>query len=291
MSKKLKFLLLLALLIFFVFACTLPASQPEKKDPNAVFTAAAQTAAVQLTQVAATNPKTATPQTSLFLATLTPSPNAAQPNITPTEDTCDKAKFITDVTVEDGTDFSPNEKFTKTWRVENIGTCTWTSDYALVFDKGEQMGGVSPQLIMGSVAPGDMVDISINLTAPAEDGNYVSNWQIRNTANRLFAKVYVQINVFSGEFAVTSVKLYAPNAGAAADITTNQGGDVEYHWIFRESGQSDITTATKKITFSHGGEETVSTAFTCPHSGNFSAYLYVDKPNHQEFGKAEFSCP
>jgi hypothetical protein len=287
MTIKKRVLLLITFSIILILACNLPSSQANESDPNAVFTAAAQTASVQLTQVAESRPKTQTP-----VATK-PSlpPLMAIPTITPTEDNCDKAKFITDVTVPDGTAFSPGENYTKTWRVRNNGTCTWTSDYALVFVSGEKMGGTTPQLLMTSVAPGDTVDISIDLKAPATDGNYVGNWQIRNSSNDLFAKVYVQIKVVSGEFAVTSVKLYAPNAGVAADITVNKGGEVEYHWIFRESGQSDITTSTKKISFSQPGTKTVSQGFTCPHSGNFTAYLYVDDPNHQEFGKADFTCP
>lgn len=290
MPTKNKRLILIAFITLFVFACTLPSAEPERNDPNAVFTAAAQTAAVQLTQVAENRPQTQTPVPTATKPAL-PSTLLAEGTITPTEDNCDKAKFVTDVTVPDGTAFSPNEAFTKTWRLRNIGTCTWTSDYALVFVNGEKMGGASPQLLMGSVSPGDTVDISMNLTAPASDGDYVSNWQIRNSSNVLFAKVYVQIKVVSGKFAVTSVKLYAPNGGVAADITTNKEGKVEYHWIFRESGQSDIVTTTKKITFALASTKTVSTSFTCPHSGNFTAYLYVDDPNHQEFGKADFTCP
>lgn len=287
MSKKAKLLFLLSLLTLLIFACTLPSSQPEKDDPNIVFTAAAQTASVQLTQMAATGSlKTPSPRPPLSPPTLVPSPT-----ITPTKDNCDKAKFITDVTILDGTVFTPGKSFTKIWRVKNIGTCTWTSDYALVFDNGEQMSGVSPKALMGSVAPGDTVDISINLTAPATDGEYRGNWQIRNNANVLFAKVYVLIKVNSGEFAVTSVKVYAPNGGVAADITTNKAGTVEYHWIFKETGQNDIITSTEKIIFNKGKTQTVSTSFTCPHSGNFTAYIYVDDPNHQEFGQAAFNCP
>jgi len=39
---------------------------------------------------------------------------------------CDRAQFISDVTVPDGTTFAPGATFTKTWRLKNSGTCTWT---------------------------------------------------------------------------------------------------------------------------------------------------------------------
>src|SRR5512135_3467629 len=50
--------------------------------------------------------------------------------------TCDRAQFIADVTVPDGTRFSPGAAFTKTWRLKNVGTCTWSTSYTLVFSSG-----------------------------------------------------------------------------------------------------------------------------------------------------------
>jgi hypothetical protein len=280
----------------------LPSSDevPENNDPNAVFTAAAETASVQLTQAANVNGvKTATLTPSIFLPTVTPAGNNDQGGVTATpDDNCDDAKFVTDVTIPDGTNFIPGETFTKTWRVQNIGDCTWTADYALVFDSGEQMGGVSPQLLMGSVGPGDTVDLSIDLKAPNATGNYVGNWQIRNTANVLFAKVYVQINVVNPNFAVTSVQnveaFYISGRGAAfaADITVNRAGKVRYYWVIRKSGEADITTATEEFDFSNNGTEEIATLWTgCPSSGSYKASLYIDDPNNQEFGEVSFNCP
>ncbi|PIU90073.1 MAG: hypothetical protein COS63_04110, partial [Anaerolineae bacterium CG06_land_8_20_14_3_00_57_67] len=49
---------------------------------------------------------------------------------------CDWAQFVADITVPDGASFAPGAAFTKTWRLKNIGTCTWTTSYALVFVSG-----------------------------------------------------------------------------------------------------------------------------------------------------------
>ena len=44
--------------------------------------------------------------------------------------TCtDRAQFVADVTVPDGTRYDPGATFTKTWRLRNIGTCTWTTSW------------------------------------------------------------------------------------------------------------------------------------------------------------------
>lgn len=49
------------------------------------------------------------------------------------------ASFLEDVTIPDGTTFSPGKRFLKMWRLRNGGTCTWTSDYDLIFVGGNRM--------------------------------------------------------------------------------------------------------------------------------------------------------
>ena len=295
MSKKIMFSLLVFTTLF-IFACSLPSNDAPKNDPNIIFTAAAETASSQLTQIAEGNLQTATPPSEP--PTLSPSITPNVPTIAPTENHCDKAAFVKDVSVPDGTLFTPNEPFTKTWRLKNIGDCTWTTGYALVFDGGAQMGGASPQPLTANVAPGETIDISVNLSAPATDGSYTGNWQIKNASGVLFAKIYVQIKVGSATFAVTSVRdidaYYISGRGAAltAKIAVNKAGKVKYHWIIREAGQADILIPTESITFASGGIEEVSYLWSsCPHAGSFTAYIYIDDPNHQEFGQATFNCP
>lgn len=115
---------------------------------------------------------------------------------------CDQAQFVTDVTVPDGTSFSAGAAFTKTWRLKNIGSCTWSTGYSLVFSSGEKMGGPDSIALPSSVAPGQTVDISVNLTAPASAGAYRGYWQLKNASGGLFgigstaAKAFwVSINV------------------------------------------------------------------------------------------------
>jgi len=113
--------------------------------------------------------------------TVTGTPPTPTPTGTPSQGpaACDRAQFISDVTVPDGTTFQPNSTFSKTWRLKNIGTCTWTS-YSLMFDSGEKMAGPDSALISASVAPGQTVDISINLTAPAGGGTFRGYWKLKN---------------------------------------------------------------------------------------------------------------
>jgi len=121
-------------------------------------------------------------------ATLTPLP--ATPTLTAmpsaTTPPCNKAEFVTDVTVPDGTDFSPFETFTKTWRLRNAGTCTWTTAYRVVFDHGDQMLAPDSVPLTSSVPPGSTIDVSVPMEAPGTPGNYKGYWKLRDAGGVLF---------------------------------------------------------------------------------------------------------
>jgi hypothetical protein len=147
----------------------------------------------------ATPTPTTTP-TASPTSSSTPSPTIT---LTPTKMTlCDKADFVADVTIPDGTPFSPGFQFTKVWRLRNVGTCTWTSGYSLVFYQGEQMGGPTLVNIPSTVAPGQTVDIPVGLVAPALPGSYRGDWMLRNASGASFGAgangttpIWVKINV------------------------------------------------------------------------------------------------
>jgi hypothetical protein len=90
---------------------------------------------------------------------------------------------------------SPSQNFTKTWRIKNNGTCTWTPAYAVVFSTGNSMSGPASQALTGNVNPGQTVDISVNLTAPAASGDYRGDWKLRDAGGVLFSGFYVKIKV------------------------------------------------------------------------------------------------
>jgi hypothetical protein len=110
-----------------------------------------------------------------------PTPDASQP-----PRCTDSAAFVTDVTIPDNAQVAPVQSFVKTWRLRNSGTCTWNSDYALVFSRGDQMGGPTSVAVHGTVLPGATIDLSANLTAPAAPGTYRGDWQLRNAGGDLF---------------------------------------------------------------------------------------------------------
>jgi hypothetical protein len=141
--------------------------------------------------------------TSLPPLTPTATPFSTPPTISPTN--CDKAAFVADVTVADGTLFSPGAAFTKTWRLKNVGSCTWNKSYSIVFYSGDQMGAPTSVNFPWSVAPGQTVDLTVNMVAPASAGKYRGFWILRNSSGALFgigtnanSPFWVEINVSGG---------------------------------------------------------------------------------------------
>ena len=190
-------------------------------DPKVVLTAAAQTAIIRLTQAAGqvsatptTSPASPTPELALTAAfatvaaqltqtaQLTPSPQPTLVSATPTlgqSNLAERAEFVADITIPDGTDFKPGEGFTKTWRLKNSGASTWTTAYTLTFISGDKMGGPDRVNIPSNVQPGGTVDVSVSLAAPAQAGRFRGYWKILSASGKFVDDaVYVEIDVIQG---------------------------------------------------------------------------------------------
>jgi hypothetical protein len=91
-----------------------------------------------------------------------------------------------DVTIPDDTVLEPGQAFTKIWKLENAGSCTWDKDYAAVFFYGHLMGALEAVPLVSSVEPGQSVEIAVEMVAPGTIGAYQGNWKLRNPAGDLF---------------------------------------------------------------------------------------------------------
>ncbi len=175
-------LILFGVIVLVLIAClplaVLAAPLWRQDRPAPIDSAATVQAIVTQTPIPAT--ATSVPATNTPVLTNTPLPTATAVSY------CDWVTFIKDVSIPDGTKLIAGETFTKTWRLKNRGTCTWTSDYMLVFTSGVQMGGTTAVRLPGNVAPGQTVDVSVTLTAPVNRGQYTSYWMLRNPSGVLF---------------------------------------------------------------------------------------------------------
>jgi hypothetical protein len=160
---------------------------PTAVDIGAIQTAAVQTVIAEVTQTASafTPPPTATEAaTATSEPTQTPTPNGPATPIP-----CDNLEFVSDSSVPDGTQMTAGQEFVKTWKVKNVGTCTWTTGYNLInADYGEPMSGKTTALT-AEVLPNAEAEISITLKAPSQPGTYSGYWRMANNNGFPFGKV------------------------------------------------------------------------------------------------------
>ncbi len=169
-------------------ACNLP-SNPATPDTFATFDGLYTASALTLEAAGTQSGWTATP--GLPLPTATPAGSAtatSQAGLQPPapQSRCDAAQFLADVTYPDGSIVPRNTTFVKIWRIRNIGTCAWTTSYALVFSGGDPMGASAVAAMPATVLPGQFIDIPLALKSPSNDGKYRGYWKLRNPSGALF---------------------------------------------------------------------------------------------------------
>ena len=132
--------------------------------------------------------QTATQPTPRPPVVSTQKPNVAVPvpTIAATSAPCDKAAFVADVTVPDGKVFNPGDPVVKTWSVMNVGSCTWTTAYKLIFDRSYDFISARSINLARAVAPGETADITLTFPAPTPMGTYVSDWNLQDPAGTIF---------------------------------------------------------------------------------------------------------
>jgi len=92
---------------------------------------------------------------------------------------CNNLAFIRDVSVPAGTIIEKGREFTKTWKVQNTGTCDWMYQYSLVPLGEETFGGVSTK-IQKRVSVWSWSEITVDLQAPKKPGTYTGYWRLSN---------------------------------------------------------------------------------------------------------------
>lgn len=248
-------------------ACKSSAPQEETKDPQMVIEAANQTADAMMRTIAASTPTpapaTSTPSAQPSTPTSLPvTPLATTAGGTQAVITGDKAEFVADISVPDGTVFQPGAPFVKTWRLKNAGTSTWTTTYTVVFANGDQMGAPVSLVLPVAVPPGQTVDISVPMVAPTQEGNYTGNFLIANSNGQRFGidpnagQPFYVVIVVGAEG--TPAAALTPSATGPAVTTTPGAGSSLVNWVFLSVDNANVAG--------------------CPHNFNFTAQVTLNAP-------------
>jgi len=267
----------------------------------AELTASAPTITLSPTITLTATPTLTTTPTLTKTTTLTPSP---KPGVVLASIPCNQAAFIEDVTVPDGTQISAGDQFTKTWQLQNTGSCTWTPSYTVIFDHGDLLDAPSSFNMPGFVNPGQTVDISVNMVAPDNEGTYEGFWRLQDAFGNVFGlgpgeadfDILIVVGNNLPNFEVRHVLMSVDNTSVTAacppgftftitaDIRTNGSGDVVYRWEFSNGNRSDDHT----LHFDSDRQRTVSTTFKADETGTFWARIHTLQPDDTNFDKIDF---
>jgi len=125
----------------------------------------------------------------------------------PTIQACtNQAEFVRHLSVSDNTQLLPGVYFAKVWRIKNIGTCTWTTDYAFVFNNGDNFSSVSETMLTHEVKPGETVYVQVTMVTPMEPNTYSSYWMLKDPAGNTFGAGAAADQPFSAVVVVEPLK-------------------------------------------------------------------------------------
>lgn len=103
---------------------------------------------------------------------------------------CNNLAFIRDVNIPAGSVLQRNEEVTKTWKVQNTGSCIWTFQYRLVFLSGDDLKA-SGDYIQKQVIVWDWAEVSIQFNAPKKPGTYTSYWRMVDANGNMFGATLI----------------------------------------------------------------------------------------------------
>lgn len=136
------------------------------------------------------------------------------------------------MTIRDYTILHLSEPFTKTWRIRNAGTCTWTTGYKIAYVGGDKLGSAGSAPMPYNVAPGQTVDVSVDMAAPDAAGHYEGVWQLQTPDGTTFGvgplgtdRIWVRIRVIAPAFATATARPTPSSLPTAAFTSSPTPGE------------------------------------------------------------------
>lgn len=207
------------------------------------------------------------------------------PSATPGEKACTDLVGFGGETIPDNTVFKPGASFTKSWTLNNAGTCTWTTQYYLFFLDGNSMDAPATVPLPRQVAPGDSITLNVNLTAPNQAGEHRGTWMLSNAENELFGMgdagdvgFWVQIVVHSATATPTPTTApSSPQAPSNLQITNSvcsgAGLNVTLSWADNANNETGYRIYRDGTLIQTLGSNTTTYDDNAPNKN--SAYTYA----------------
>lgn len=280
----------------------------QQLNESAMSTAVAQTVQAQNTPVPESTSTSLIP--TIIPSPLTPLATTALQTATPVTggapvEFCTASAILVGETIPDGTILQPSATFTKSWQVQNTGTCIWDSNWQLVFHGGALMDGATVYNFPQPAQPGDTVDVPILLRAPPEGGQHTGEWVLKSPWGESFGvgqySVPLSVSIVVGSstpenrqtesvYGVTAVTYDVERTCAAANtfytITANltSNGPVEINFIWVQSdGNNDRNN---RLSFTEASTKSAQREWSQHRDSSQNqrwVQVIVDSPGYQEF--------
>ncbi len=199
------------------------------------------------------------------------------------ENCTNSIEFVTDLNIPDDSLFAPQTEFVKSWRLRNDGTCPWTSEYQLVHAGGDTVSEFITVPLPRVVAPGETIDLSLNVTAPDAEGTYRSNWQLSDAAGTPFGIGGLSEETFWVQFDVGIPEATpVPSSGAIGGVVWEDVCRITEDGPTQGCEQvedSDFYTADGSLNFNESrlvGITVILSGDPCPDDGVFSNSAILD---------------
>jgi len=236
MSKRVLSIILLTGIV--LSACGGQAAQATETPTAVPATTAPPTATNTATEVVI-------PVTGEITATPSPTPTAFVPENA--ADCVNNAKFVSDVTIPDNSNITAGTAFTKTWRIQNAGTCIWWSGYTLEHYSENAMSAPA-SVPLPVTNPGENADISVDLVAPSVAGTYRGNFVVKNPEGLIMqvdndSRLWLIINVGEAPTAAPTTASGGNSATAPASSSSSSSANAACALTTDDAKTSAMLTA------------------------------------------------
>jgi len=153
------------------------------------------------------------------------------------------ARFVSHVTLVEGETIPKGSQCTKTWRVRNDSPRTWPEGpIQLVYVSGKSADRLSPEdaypVEASMLAPGEEVDLSVEITAPTKPGFYQGFWRLQGSKGNKFGQRLGCSVLVKDDFNEAVVSDSDPDA-SEEDVVSSENDDSDGLDGFVDVGKDD----------------------------------------------------